>query len=117
MAIIDKATADKQVIVSSNITIIRPDTGKVDPHYLLAYMNSEIGHNMIERMNTGSVIFTFTNKKLAEYLVPVLSEEEMNLIADEMKIELADYKRMQRSIKRFKEKLPTIFNKFDKEDY
>ncbi|WJP97400.1 N-6 DNA methylase [Macrococcus bovicus] len=117
VAIIDKATADKQVIVSSNITIIRPDTGKVDPHYLLAYMNSEIGHNMIERMNTGSVIFTFTNKKLAEYLVPVLSEEEMNLIADEMKIELADYKRMQRSIKRFKEKLPTIFNKFDKEDY
>ena len=117
VAIIDKATADKQVIVSSNITIIRPDTSKVDPHYLLAYMNSEIGHNMIERMNTGSVIFTFTNKKLAEYLVPVLSEEEMNLIADEMKMEIADYKRMQRSIKRFKEKLPTIFNKFDKEDY
>ncbi|STY78257.1 EcoKI restriction-modification system protein HsdS [Macrococcoides caseolyticum] len=117
VAIIDKSIADKQVIVSSNITIIRPDIDQIDPYYLLAYMNSETGMNMIERMNTGSVIFTFTNKKLSDYLVPVLPKEEMEMIADEMMLELADYKRMVKNVKRFKEKLPTIFNKFNKEEY
>lgn len=117
VAIIDKSIADKQVIVSSNITIIRPDIDQINPYYLLAYMNSETGMNMIERMNTGSVIFTFTNKKLSDYLVPVLPKEEMEMIADEMMLELADYKRMVKNVKRFKEKLPTIFNKFNKEEY
>lgn len=117
VAIIEKGIADKRVIVSSNITIIRADIEKINPYYLLAYMNSETGMNMIERMNTGSVIFTFTNKKLSDYLVPVLPKEEMEMIADEMMLELADYKRMVKNVKRFKEKLPTIFNKFNKEEY
>lgn len=117
VAIIEKGIADKRVIVSSNITIIRADIEKINPYYLLAYMNSETGMNMIERMNTGSVIFTFTNKKLSDYLVPVLPKDEMEMIADEMKMELADYKRMVKNVKRFKEKLPTIFNKFNKEEY
>lgn len=117
VAIIEKGIADKRVIVSSNITIIRADIEKINPYYLLAYMNSETGMNMIERMNTGSVIFTFTNKKLSDYLVPVLPKDEMEMIADEMMLELADYKRMVKNVKRFKEKLPTIFNKFNKEEY
>ncbi|TDL94178.1 methyltransferase domain-containing protein [Macrococcus brunensis] len=117
VAIIDQATADKKVIVSSNITIIRPDVTKINPYYLLAYMNSELGMYMINRMNTGSVIFTFTNKKLAEYQVPMLTEEEMDTISDEMKLELANYKRLLRDIKKFNDKLPTIYTQFKKEEY
>ena len=116
LAIVDQSIAEQNVIVSSNVNIIRSNTNEVDPYYLFAYLKSYVGRTMLERISTGAVIKVISNKNLNQYPVPILSLEEMNDIGEEMRIEVADFKRLLLNLKKHREKIGNIFNRFKKGD-
>lgn len=112
LAMADKELVEQNVIVSSNITIIRATKEKINPYYLFAYLNSEIGLVMLNRISTGTVMNSVSNKKLNELLIPILSLDEQMDIAEEMNVSLSDYRRILKNLEKYNERLPLIFNKF-----
>lgn len=112
VAMADKELVKQNVIVSSNITIIRANKEKINPYYLFAYLNSEIGLVMLNRISTGTVMNSVSNKKLNELLIPILSLDEQMDIAEEMNVSLSDYRRILKNLEKYNERLPLIFNKF-----
>ncbi|MEI3376387.1 MAG: N-6 DNA methylase [Coriobacteriales bacterium] len=61
----------KTILATGNMYIIRFDTEQVDPYFVAAYLTSEDGKEMMERMVVGTVISNLPLKNLREIQIPV----------------------------------------------
>lgn len=60
--------------IGSFLTLIRPEPGKVNPYYLLVFLNSEIGKEMTRRCSRGMAqqyVYPYDIKK---FRIPIISE-------------------------------------------
>lgn len=65
----------------SDLVIVRPDTLKINPHFLCAFINSW-GESQIKNVKVGAVQKHFNVSSAQEMLVPFPKLEEQNMIAD-----------------------------------
>lgn len=65
----------------SDLVIVRPDTLKINPHFLCAFINSW-GASQIKNVKVGAVQKHFNVSSAQEMLVPFPKLEEQNMIAD-----------------------------------
>lgn len=72
----------KEYNVVSDIIIIRPDVEKINPHYLVLYLNSKIGKSFSERMAGGAVFQHISIYEVAKLKVPILSSDIQEQIGD-----------------------------------
>ena len=78
---------------SQHILRVVPDTGKIDPGYLYAFLSSRYGYEQILRYRYGSVIDEITDKQIGKVLIPLPSKKDQKLIGE--KVRLAYEKRAE----------------------
>ena len=72
--------ADRQVIASSSLYILRLKSNILSPDYLAVYLNSENGQRSLQGIATGATVRSISIAELGLLEIPILSEEEQNTI-------------------------------------
>ena len=61
--------------INQNIAMIRPDSNKIVPEYLVSYMNSRYGRMYLEYLARQMEQVNLNCQEIAQYIVPILSPE------------------------------------------
>ena len=75
-------------VLSGNLIAIRVDKNKINPYYLKAFMDSEVGKLALKSIQTGTSIITITVNGLKEMKISILPTEDQEAIGHEYKTNL-----------------------------
>lgn len=81
-AVVDIDT-DEPVVASGSIMVIRPKVGILDPYYLVAYFESDLGKQALELYQTGSVIPNLSINNVKKLPIPLLDYSRQLKIGSE----------------------------------
>lgn len=102
-----KDSMDKSVF-SGNILLIRVKPN-YNPHFLKFYLNSPKGQEIITNMQGGSTITSLNPNKLKEMLIPNITLEEQNILAERIKSNEETYRqRIEQAKKIYDQNISTI---------
>ena len=104
-------TANDQVIVATeNLYIIELDESKVNPYFVQAFFDSELGEETLNYASGGSAVKTISAEAVKSILIPLPSLEEQNAIAVKYQAALNEYEILQRKMQRLLERKRTLLN-------
>lgn len=83
-AVVDIDTTEP-VIASGSIMVIRPKEKVLDPYYLVAYFESDLGKQALEMYQSGSVIPNLSINNVKKIPIPLLPYEEQLKIGNNYK--------------------------------
>lgn len=72
----------QKIMASGNLYIIELDEDKVNPYYIKAYLESEKGIAALKSIAVGAVIPNISVDQLRKMMIPLISIEEQNKIAE-----------------------------------
>lgn len=100
---------DLPVITGDNIYIIKPDLTKIDPFYLLYFLNSKLGKEQIEKMAPrGKIIKSIDLKTLKNIKVPLVSLEKQKKIGENYLSLLYEEKRILNELEKIRAEIETF---------
>ena len=70
-AVVDLNT-DEPIVAAGSIMVIRPKEKKLDPYYLVAYFESDLGRQILEMYQTGNIIPNLSINNVKKIPVPGL---------------------------------------------
>jgi type I restriction enzyme M protein len=108
VAVADIAPGQK-VLGNGNLFIIEVDEDKVNPFFLKAFFDSEIGVALLQKISVGATIPTISAEALKKLTVPLYPIEEQNRIANLYQAKLDEIKILNLKMERAKNELRTIF--------
>ncbi len=79
-----------KAILTGNLIAIRTDKAKLDPYYLKAFLDSELGENMIKSIATGTMLFSINPKNLEKMEISLPPMDIQKLVAKEYKNNLIE---------------------------
>lgn len=101
---------DKEILATGNMFILEIDETKVNPYYVQALFDSELGRALFKSIYVGSVIPTISLEKLRKLEIPLPSPEEQNIIGEKYKEELERIADLKEKLETSREKLKQIYN-------
>ncbi len=88
-----------QAVASGAVTIVRPRQ-EIDPHFLSAVINSQIGREQINRRQASATAQPYIRRSdLGEILIPVPPLEEQKVLAEKIKEQFAKAHRLAKRAK------------------
>lgn len=114
-AVVDIDT-ETPIVAAGSIMVIRPKDKKVDPYYLVAFFESDLGKQVLEMYQTGNIIPNLSINNVKKLPVPGLTYEEQVNIGKEYR-DLRDLIASEKlRLKSLQAKVNTILdNLWDKE--
>ena len=85
----------KDVFAQENIYVVRVDQARINPHYLCAFLNSEIGIELLRRKSAGSYIPSITLSDLKDLEIPLLDFAVQERIGEEFKTKCEKLRRLR----------------------
>lgn len=76
---------DKKILCSNNIYALEIDEEKIDPEYVVVYLNSKEGQNQLNRIAKGTVISNISTTDLKKVKIPQMSIEEQKIVVEHCK--------------------------------
>lgn len=105
-AVVDIDT-NEPIVAAGSIMVIRPSEGKLNPYYLVAYFESDLGKQVLEMYQTGNVIPNLSINNVKKIPIPGLSYERQCQIGEQ-------YRDLRDLIQSEKERLRLLENKVNK---
>ena len=105
-----KVAEGTEILATGNMFILEIDETKVNPYYLQALFDSELGRALFKSIYVGSVIPTISLEKLRKLEIPLPSLEEQNIIGEKYKEELERMADLKEKLSTSREKLKKIYN-------
>lgn len=100
----------KRILANGNMFVIRLDEEKVNPYYLKAFFDSEIGIRSLKSVTVGATIPSIGAKALKQLTIPLPSLEEQNRIADKYQAIMDEIKITELRLEKAKNRLKHIFD-------
>lgn len=101
---------DYKTILTGNLIVIRVNTEKINPYYLKAFLDSELGERMIDSISTGTTVRSINPNNLKNMVIPLPSMDIQNRIAEEYKKNLKEIKELLQMYKKKIERKRNIYN-------
>lgn len=105
-AVVDLNT-DEPIVAAGSIMVIRPKEKKLDPYYLVAYFESDLGRQILEMYQTGNIIPNLSINNVKKIPVPGLLYDRQVRIG-------AEYMDLRDLIRSEKERLKALESKANK---
>lgn len=105
-AVVDLST-DEPIVAAGSIMVIRPKDKKLDPYYLVAYFESDLGRQVLEMYQTGNIIPNLSINNVKKIPVPGLLYDRQVRIG-------AEYMDLRDLIRSEKERLKALESKANK---
>lgn len=101
---------DQSIVATGNLYIIELDESKVNPYFVQAFFDSELGEETLNYASGGSAVKTISAEAVKSILIPLPSLEEQNAIAVKYQAALDEYEILQRKMQRLLERKRTLLN-------
>ncbi|WP_058953028.1 N-6 DNA methylase [Clostridium tyrobutyricum] len=102
----------RPAFISANLTIIRVNSQKYDAYILYEFLQSNIGRQMIEGIQTGTTIKLLNNAQLGRLELPVYEIEFMKQVGYDIKRSKMEYeRRIEEAKRRFEEEREELLGK------
>ncbi len=101
---------DQSVVATGNLYIIELDESKVNPYFIQAFFDSELGEETLNYASGGSTVKTISAEAVKSILIPLPPLEEQNAIAVKYQAALDEYGILQRKMQRLIERKRTLLN-------
>lgn len=101
---------DQSVIATGNLYIIQLDESKVNPYFIQAFFDSELGEEMLNYASGGSTVKNISAEAVKSIMIPLPPLEEQNAIAVKYQAALDEYGILQRKMQRLLERKRTLLN-------
>lgn len=99
----------KKVLANGNLYVIELDENKVNPYYLMAFLQSEAGQLLLSRTAVGAIISNIPVENLKKMIVPCPSIDRQNIIAEKYQMKMDEIKLLNYQLEKAKTDLKTIF--------
>lgn len=100
---------NEYLFASGNLFIIELDETKLNPFFIQALFQSEIGNALFKSIYTGGVVGTVSLDKLKKMIIPLPSLEEQEKIANKYIDTINKYKQLINNIQKIKEEIKNIY--------
>ena len=100
---------EKKILANGNLFIIELDEKQVNPYFLKAFFESEIGEATLNSIVVGAVIPTISVSALKKMIVPLPPIEKQEKIATSYQAKQNEIKELQEKIEKAQEELKKIF--------
>lgn len=77
---------DRKILMSSNLYFLEIDETKINPKYMEAYLQSQLGIREFKKYEKGSAMKTISISDLEKIKIPILSEEEQQKIGNKYEL-------------------------------
>jgi type I restriction enzyme M protein len=101
----------QKILANGNLYILRPDTSKIDPYFLQAYLCSNAGQALLRRTLAGDALPIINLKKLKELPIPMRPMEQQKEIAERYKASMRRIRELEESLAEAREELRAVFEK------
>lgn len=105
--------AGKKLLGSDNLFIIELDENKVNPYFLKAFFDSEIGIAALASITVGNALPIISVESLKKLTVPLPYMESQNTIASRYQAKMDEIKVLQLKLQRAQNELREIFEEVD----
>lgn len=102
---------DSKILGNGNLFIIELDEVKVNPYFLKAFFDSEVGTTVLKSIAVGATIPNISAESLKKLIVPLPSMEKQNEIANMYQAKQDEIKVLQLKIQKAQNDLKGIFGK------
>ena len=99
-----------KAVLTGNLIAIRVNEKKINPYYLKAFLDSEIGIAALNSIRTGTTVYTITTNNLKKMMVSVPNKEIQDSIAIDYKNALCDIEDLEKKYIQKIEYLKQIYN-------
>ena len=101
----------KKIVGNGNLFIIDLDEEKVNPYFLKAFLDSEVGIAVLKSISVGATIPTVSADALKKLIVPLPSMEKQKEIADLYQAKQDEIKVLRLKIQKAQDDLKNIFKR------
>ena len=102
--------ANRKVLASGNLFVIEVDEEKVNPYYLKAFFESEVGIASLKSIVVGATIPNIGLSSLTKLMIPMASKEEQDKIANQYLAVMDEIELLKRKVAKAENTLKTIFS-------
>lgn len=102
--------------VDENFFVLRTKDKKVNPYYLLAYLQSELGQKYLLSNYSGVTIQRINKKDLLAFKIPMVDSESQEIIANKMKNSIEEIEQVQLKLEILEEEKEEAINTWFKEE-
>ena len=99
----------RKILANGNLFIIKLNKEKVNPYYIKAFFESEIGNTLLKSITVGTVLPNIGVAGLKELTIPLPPLEEQNRIADKYQAKLDEISILKLRLEKAEEQLHHIF--------
>lgn len=100
----------QNILASGNLYIIQLDEDKINPYYLKAYLESEMGIAALKSIAVGATIPNISLDQLKKMMIPLISLPEQNKIADKYLTLLDEISMLNMKISKATSAMKSIFD-------
>lgn len=101
---------DEAILATGNLYVIELDESKVNPWFVKAFFDSELGQVSLQSICTGSSLPIITVEALTKMLIPLPSLEEQETIANQYLAAIDEIKLLKHKITKVQERVKHIYD-------
>ena len=101
---------DKKVLATGNLYVIELNESKVNPYFIKAFLDSDIGSASLKSISAGAVIPNISVEALKNMIIPLPSMEIQNEIANNYLATLDEINYLRSKLSKAEARLTTVYN-------
>lgn len=105
-----KVNGDQKILANGNFYVITLDTEKVDPYYIKAFLDSELGAEELNSMSLGTSIKIISLSQLKQIIIPLIPLEEQKKIGLKCQAVLDEIEVLREKIEKAEHALSELYN-------
>lgn len=108
---------NRKIIPNGNLLVLRLNKEKLNPYYLLSYLNSENGRLSLGQIQTGAKIISINPSRIEQMKISMIDKESQDLFAEKYKMIMKNYFLTQKHLNILKEQMDNLYSKEVEENY
>ena len=108
---------NRKIIANGNLIVIRLLQDKLNPYYLEAYLNSSDGQEILNQIQTGSIIISINPSKLMDIKISMLPIEIQEELSNKYRAQKAQIELTKNRLLELEKEQESFFENIVKSDY
>ena len=104
---------DVNILATGNLYVVELDEEKVNPYFLKAFLDSDIGAALLKSISAGSVIPNLPIDSLKQMIIPLPDMEIQNKIANEYLAAIDELQTLRLKITETENRIKNIYSSID----
>ena len=103
-------SANEKILATGNLYVIELDEDKINPYFLKAFLDSDVGTALLKSLSVGSIIPNLPIDSIKKMIIPLPSIDVQNKIADKYLATIVEISALRLKIAEVEEHIKNIYS-------